>query len=86
MARTDIEIRAVDKTQQALGNIDARLNRLDKSTSKLQSGFSGLTSKIIAAGTAIGTAFGIKSILRVGADVERLAWQILPQKLTHAMP
>ena len=72
MARTDIEIRAVDKTQQALGNIDARLNRLDKSTAKLQRGFGGLTSKIIAAGTAIGTAFGIKSILRVGADVERL--------------
>lgn len=72
VARTDIEIRAVDKTQQALGNIDARLNRLDKNTRNLERGFSGLTSKIVAAGSALATAFGIKSILRVGADVERL--------------
>jgi len=72
MARTDIEIRAVDKTQDALRNIDKRLGSLDKNVGKLERGFDGLTSKIIAAGAAIGTAFGVKRILRVGADVEKL--------------
>ena len=72
MANTDIIIRAVDKTQDSLRNIDKRLSSLDKNVGKLERGFDGLTSKIIAAGAAIGTVFGVKKILRVGADVEKL--------------
>lgn len=72
MARTDIEIRAVDKTQGALRNVDKRLNSLNKNVGQLERGFGSLAGKVIAAGTAIGTAFGLKAILRVGADVEKL--------------
>ena len=72
MARTDIEIRAVDKTQDALRNVDKRLNNLNKNVGNLERGFGSLAGKVIAAGSAIGAAFGLKAILRVGADVEKL--------------
>ncbi len=72
MATQIVEIRAVDKTQQALGRVDKRLKGIGKSTQGLERGFGRLQSKILAVGAALATGFGIKKILSVSSQVEQL--------------
>ena len=72
MATQIVEIRAVDKTRQALGRVDKRLKGIGKSTQGLERGFGRLQSKILAVGAALATGFGIKKILSVSSQVEQL--------------
>jgi len=73
MATTQqIQIVAVDKTARVLGNVSNRLKGIGNSVNRLESGFGGLQTKILAVGSALGAAFGIKKILAVSSEVEQL--------------
>ena len=73
MATTQqIQIVAVDKTARVLGNVSNRLKGIGSSVNKLEAGFGGLQTKILAVGSALGAAFGIRKILQVSSEVEQL--------------
>ena len=72
MATQTIEIRAVDKTQRALGNINKNLGRIEKNTQNLERGFDNVLGKVVAIGTAIAGGFGLKKIIDVSSQVEQL--------------
>lgn len=73
MATTQqIQIVAVDKTARVLGNVNNRLKGIGKTTKSIESGFGNLQTKILAVGSALGAAFGIKKILAVSSEVEQL--------------
>ena len=48
MATQTVEIRAVDKTQAALGNINKNLGRVEKNTRNLEKGFDNVLGKVVA--------------------------------------
>jgi len=73
MATTQqIQIVAVDKTARVLGNVNNRLKGIGKTTKSIENGFGSLQTKILAVGSALGAAFGVRKILQVSSEVEQL--------------
>jgi len=72
VATQTVEIRAVDKTQAALGNINKNLGRVEKNTRNLEKGFDNVLGKVVAIGTALAGGFGLKKIIDVSSQVEQL--------------
>lgn len=65
MPQQTIEIVAKDKTRAALGNVEKRLKRIDKTANRTTKSFGGMGGKIAALGVAIGTALGVKAISNI---------------------
>jgi hypothetical protein len=72
MPQQTIEIVAKDKTRAALGNVEKRLKRIDKTAANTTKSFGGMGGKIAALGAALGTALGVKSIISVNARFQDL--------------
>ena len=72
MAQQTIEIVAKDRTRAALGNVEKRLKRIDKTAASTTKSFGGMGGKIAALGAALGTALGVKSIINVNARFQDL--------------
>ena len=72
MPQQTIEIVAKDKTRAALGNVEKRLKRIDKTAASTTKSFGSMGGKIAALGAALGTALGVKSIITVNARFQDL--------------
>ena len=72
MPQQTIEIVAKDRTRAALGNVEKRLKRIDKTAASTTKSFGSMGGKIAALGAALGTALGVKSIVNVNARFQDL--------------
>ena len=72
MPQQTIEIVAKDKTRAALGNVEKRLKRIDRTAASTTKSFGGMGGKIAALGAALGTALGVKNIINVNARFQDL--------------
>ena len=72
MPQQTIEIVAKDKTRAALGNVEKRLKRIDRTASSTSKSFGSMGGKIAALGAALGTALGVKNIINVNARFQDL--------------